>query len=219
MKIPTKFWALSVVLFTTSVALSQNLIVNGDFEDPSVSSSREFHSGENIGGWTVVSASYAVTVLNNSYVGGGAIWPETPSGSQLLYLGDNVGTGVIEQTLALPEGLYELSFLQADFKSLVIEPGGKLTVSLRNPLGQDILSNSLFQVNAQSDFVRQSTILSVPIAGQYTLGFSATPRYAALVDDIRLTAAPVPEPATLAALGLGALGLLRRRRAATGEIK
>ncbi|HRJ26963.1 MAG TPA: PEP-CTERM sorting domain-containing protein [Fimbriimonadaceae bacterium] len=33
------------------------------------------------------------------------------------------------------------------------------------------------------------------------------------VDDVRIVAQPVPEPATMAALGLGALALVRRRRA------
>ena len=56
-------------------------------------------------------------------------------------------------------------------------------------------------------------VFQVRIAAGFFAAGTGNQDYLAYVDNVRASAQPVPEPATMAALGLGAAALLRRRRA------
>jgi len=197
----------------SGVSQAQNLIQNGSFESPDVIGHLWYGVGNGIPGWTIVSTTTNVVVIDNFDTAGGVLWHDTPVGDQVLYIGNSVGVSVVEQSVALESGdVGSLSFLQADFASLlsVGSPGGKVIVSLRDSLGNFLIGPTTFTTPDLSGYIERELDFLVPVTDSYTLSLESIQGHAGLVDDVRIEI--VPEPATMAALGLGAAALIRRRR-------
>ena len=101
---------------------------------------------------------------------------------------------------------------EISFQTPYVYTGGHLAIEVRHT-GSNIVNN------AANDFLEVATTLDTGyIAGDFrsftATGNAATIGALANFTVTRLSVTPVPEPATFAALGLGALALLRRRRKA-----
>ena len=99
---------------------------------------------------------------------------------------------------------------------------GFISNAFSNPIG----GQAAFTGNSPgfiTDFSKTNWIESVAVVNNLSVGDSFAFRFRGgsdisvsgngwMIDDVSVTAAPVPEPATMAVLGIGALGMLRRRR-------
>lgn len=97
-----------------------------------------------------------------------------------------------------------------------------LSVNFLNPLGGQQAFTGLSD-GFTTDPSTTNWINSVANLGEFNVGDTFAIRFHAgsdvsnsgsgwLIDEVNITAAPVPEPATMAILGVGALGILRRKR-------
>ena len=133
-------------------------------------------------------------VQSQSYVGG---WGQTLGGTQLQYQGNPLNAYQREVTFRFIYG-----------EPIVLESYLESSMYVSNP------SLALGTFDATVDLgnsVYWGGIHNLKSASGATVGqnyaYASASGY-----DYRVAAQPVPEPATLAALGLGALGILRRRR-------
>lgn len=194
---------------------SQAQLINASFEDPLMNNGTYGTSG--INGWSNASGDAGVWNIPTA----GFFNAEAPHGTQIGYIN---GTSLAQQSSAtLVEGLNEIS-VQAGRRSdsfsgsfnFQLWVGG--TVSGGNVVGGELLASTLFDhttispstftlittsFNAAGNDPRLGQLLSVRILR--AAGSQAN------FDDVRMSA--VPEPATLAALALGAF-LVRRRKTA-----
>jgi hypothetical protein len=205
-----------LTLFAVASISSANLLVNGSFESPLVDSNsqrNEWTTGQSIGGWNVVAADTTVEQLSNPYTDmyGGDFWWKTPAGDQFIYLGSYPTVSEIRQDVSLATGDYTLSFLQCAFHGDFGTGEGAVTADVLDSNGNSLLGGAQTSTTApHADWGTVTYSFSVANAGTYGIDFLSTSGMAGNIDDVRLN--PVPEPASLAALGIGAIAVIRRRK-------
>lgn len=189
---------------------SANLLVNGDFETPPNSSGPVAISNTN---WTSTSSPCTIDYFT------GPVF----SGLQAIEL--NQGTcSAIGQTVNLTQGAgYQLSFayVASEFLDFDVFFGGQNifhvdAATLSPTPGQWLTATLSIISNAFVGTVEFRTSLPGATGTNFTGLAAIAPgnRPGLLLDAVNLTPNAIPEPASLAALGLGALvaGLARRRR-------
>lgn len=191
------------ILFGSATTAFANLVTNGGFEDPLISSPFVFHvaGSTGINGWTVTgNPGQGVDVVNGQNAGNLAY---VHSGLQSVDMAGSPGPGSIVQTLATTANtMYDISFWVSSnggffANSLSVEFDGVTLATLNSqPLG----------TWTQHSFTAMATGASTDIKFHGLFGGNA----GGLLDDVMVTES-VPEPMTLALIAPAAL-LLRRRR-------
>jgi hypothetical protein len=189
-------FASILLLAVGATAAHANLIQNGSFEDPNLN-----------GGWSTFSTIpgwYAASGVIE--IGGAGVYGVTgQAGTNVLEL-DSTGNSTIAQDLTLSGQAYSLSF---DFAR---RDG---TTAETNKF--DVLwnGNVIASITPDSTHFSSASYTVSGLSGVNTLAFRGTgtsDSYGGMIDKVNVQA--VPEPTSMAALGAGVLGLLRRRRKA-----
>lgn len=211
------------LLFSTTVlvglaaaptANATEQLTNGDFEAPSLGGTPYVYPFALLDGWTYASSAALINAANGA---NGYDWwntrsgPAGYSGSQYAAIQE---TGSLSQTFTATEtGIYDLAWLEAG-RPVGPYPGNQTYDVLLN--GQLLGQYSTYSGQA---FTTEA-ILDIPVTegASYTLTFKglSTSDNTAFIDNVRLDLSgslPVPEPATIALLGAGLLGLGAARRA------
>ena len=192
-------------------AAAQNLLSNGSFENPALSSATQFTTilaGGTIGAWTV--GAGGVDLIRNYW---------TPyTGSQSIDLNGN-SPGSISQTIATTAGQkYTLTF------ALAGNPDNASNKVLNVLFGSQNLGNATFVYNASQNatnmgwtLVTFANLVATGSSTTVTLSGVSAGAWGAAIDDVVLTQIVLPEPSTAVLLLCGLLGtmvIIRRRRAA-----
>jgi hypothetical protein len=176
-------------------------ILDGGFESATVSTYAVGPIGD---GWIVTQGT--IDIENNGIFGRAA-----NSGAQFAYLDDSNTVNTISQTIATIVGQsYSISYWVADNQpnSLSSSFGGTTLFSGTAPTNGFSLPADYVNYNFVATATSTSTILS--FTGQW-LNIGADDNGTQL-DDVSVTAASVPEPATLGFTALGCLALFTARR-------
>jgi hypothetical protein len=191
--------ALSALIGAMGIfANAQNLVANGNFESGTgaigANSWATFTSGSPLSGWGVLPVGNVVVV------GAGSTFTWlTPSPSKELDLSgtgpDSVGSGVFQD---LATSIGQMYTLTTD----VYCPSGSIEIKAGN--------NTWTRTNVGSRSTGE-TFSFVADSATTTLQFKSTSGIWTHIDNVSVVAA-VPEPATMAVLGLGVFGLIRRKR-------
>ena len=215
---------LGLAAFPASAA---NLIVDGGFENPVVTTPGEYQGGyvsyspgQSFGGpggnaWTVVGASNDVSVTSNTEYTDGPTYYNAQSGLQWLDLtgtNDNGAAVGVSQTVATTAGTtYALGFYVGTFidgaaSSVNVKINGADVGTFTNPTAGMVDGRG---INYEQFFTSFTGTGSDTISFIYAGGKSVDG-----LDDVSLTAAAAPEPATWALLfaGIGLAGFSLRMR-------
>jgi hypothetical protein len=198
---------IACISWTTASQATENLITNGSFEVPHACNCR-LGPGADLGGWQIDGpAGYTVTPFWE--------YPYTIEGFQDLYLKPG---GSISQALPSNDGYYELrgyagaswdtgpTNLEVSSASRVV---GSMIVPAPRPPNFTV---PFYWYEFEFEFFAQAN-------ERLTLrAFGPT----VILDDLKLVEVPVPEPSSLALVGLAIIGLTgrgfnRRRRAHAGS--
>lgn len=222
---------LSLLAVTGSAAQAQ--IVNGSFEIPVVAAGgfQSFAGGDNMGGWTVLGNSTAVTVLSTTYgePENGVAQFAAQQGNQSLDItgpGNNGLTSGIQQSVTTIAGqAYQLSFFVgraiSTTNSGFYQGPALLDLSI-NSGSRVTFSNSNTTANAGNlnwqNFTFNFTATGPATTIAFFSGTASGSQNEVGLDNITLnaTGAAAPEPSALAFLVPGLVSLvgvgLRRRR-------
>jgi len=208
-----------VLGFAILIALTAMVSQPVQAESITIANSSFEASGLDPGGWTNDLPDWEQTAGDSTsfieYING------FNAGDAVHHLGISEGV-TVSQTLSgqslAPNTIYELTvgignrnagFTTADNGSTFgISVGGDV-------IGEMTVNAFPFGESTFEDATLSFTTGASPAVGDMTIFLSSTGAQRAHYDNIRLDAVPVPEPATIALLGLGALmvaGFVRRRR-------
>lgn len=189
-----------LLVVTGSVVSNAAILTNGGFELPGTPVWAHFQNGE-LPGWH----TGASDVME---VGVGVVYGVTGfEGKDVLEL-DSTKNILLSQTVSLSAGQYDLSFLYA-------KRGTNLGGRPADTCNFDVLWNNAV-IASFAPGVSAMTLSHKTVAasnGSNTLSFRGTGTsdgFGAILDDVSLQ--PVPEPASMAALGIGLVGVIRMRR-------
>ncbi len=197
--------AFGAAALVAALPASANLVSNGGFEDPAISGNfTTYGASSTLGAWTVDSGSID---LIHSY------W-QPSEGEQSIDLDGNEAASISQVVNVPSAGNYTLSF---DMSGNV--DGGPSVKALDVLFNGNWVGTATYDTAAEGNsfgnmkYEAKSIGLNGLGAGAGLLQLvSTSPGYfGAAVDNVKMEA--VPEPCSIAALGLGVLGLVRRRRA------
>lgn len=228
-------WFTLTLLFGTAPMIQANLVMNGDFEEPSLPWTQGwalYGAGESFGGWTVGSGQVDLVRLGEAGTGtiesgrqrGLESWTAA-SGSQSLDLNGYQPGSIYQDLPTTPHATYYLSFALAG--NVV---GGPLNVRMRYQLEPGLTGFLDFEVGSHDGHdvgwtYHQFAFVTPALVNQVRLEFSSlsnTGSRGPALDDVVMDTYPrsgipvvgmdlvvVPEPTTLVAgalLSLMALG-------------
>lgn len=183
-----------------SPAHAANLVVNGDFEAPSISTTFQCFA-TTLSGWK----STSTADHGSCYIAGGkGGWPPSFSGLQYMYINNYADAGAsVQQSILLEAGTrYSLTFALGGLDGTA----GGLNVAF-GTFSAAIAPQTL------AGWQTYSYIYTPTVSGAAPLKFTTATPWVVTLDAVSVTALPVPEPASmlLMACGLGALAVLKRR--------
>ena len=194
-----------------------NLVTNGSFEDtPDFNGSWRVFQGSDLNGWEVQSGA-GVEIQTNSV--GGVL--DTPWGTNYVELDSHNGNGgastgptnsAIGQDIFLTAGRYLMSFYYSPRVNTFGTDTNGIDYSIAGVSGSASGPNGEFAFGEWTLVEETFTIVS---DGTYQLRFEATggeETLGGLVDNVSLTAVPLPAGMLLLMTAIGGLGIARRRK-------
>jgi len=187
---------LVALLATVSAISSANLIVNGGFEVPDVNGNWGQFPNDTAGGW--------FAEVDSMEVGAGAIYGVTGfEGNQILEL-DSTSNSKISQNVNTSSTLYTVSLL-AGLRAGTTAANASLDV-----LWNDVVIGSIAPTSTNLSLYTFTVSGTGALDKLSLFGTGTSDSLGAVVDAVKVEA--VPEPASMAVLGLGLAALLRRRK-------
>ncbi len=200
----------ALVSLATAGTAQASTVVNGSFEDfDGFSGSRNWQVYNSIDGWSTVSGA-GIEIQSNATLGG----IDAQNGDKYVELDShNAGSNSkMAQSVELHAGSYRFSFYYAPRTTRTNSNGIEYSIG-------DFVMGTVTGPNAEYprlQWTLVTEIFEVDDYGFYDLSFAATGRedtLGGLIDNVDISAVPLPASAMFLLGGLGLLGATRRRKA------
>lgn len=208
-------YLIPLTLLTTASFSQANLLSNGSFETgafvPDGNNTMSLNPGDTtITGWTVVTNGLAWIADPNPFNGIHAT--DGVKSLDLTSYGDGAPYGGVSQAIAtIAGGVYQLQF---DLGANQAYGPSSINWSAGSFSGSESLTSLQGQLwsTRSEQFIASSTITTITLSGTATSGST---NYVGLDNvSVTLLQAPVPEPASIALVGVGCAAIARRRKRA-----
>lgn len=211
-----KFAALFAVAIAAagSASASTNLVVNGSFEQNSISSSWAPVSAVN--GWTSsASGNSAFEIQKGATQGGeGGFISKAADGVQYLELNTDRLTSISQNVTTTSGSLYSLTFSYAGRPDSNASFNSELNVfwnnTLLNTSGAIVGTNGTWQTYTFNNLSASAASTALKFS---SVGPSQQASYGSYLDKVSVTAVPEPGTYAMMLLGLGLIGFVARRKA------